>query len=79
VMQSFEAAVQELEHAPLGSPAARATLSAAREQWLNLLRGLRLPDGQEGRQALAVASDALLVLFDELTDDYEHSLQLILS
>jgi len=79
LMEVFETALRELEHAPLGSPAARATLDAARVQWLHLLRGLRLADGPEGRHGLAVASDALLVLFDQLTDDYEHSLQLILA
>ncbi|MFZ2989744.1 MAG: antitermination regulator, partial [Ideonella sp.] len=77
--EAFEATLLELERAPLGSPAARATLDAVREQWLHLLRGQRLADSAEGRQALAVASDALLGLFDALTADYEHSLQLILS
>lgn len=79
LLDDVEATLQELERAPLGSPAARETLAQAREQWLHLLRGLRLAQGSEGRQALAVASDALLALFDRLTADYEHSLQLILS
>lgn len=79
LMDEVESTLLELERAPLGSPAARDTLSAAREQWLHLLRGLRLSDDPAGRQALAVAADALLDLFDRLTADYEHSLQLILS
>lgn len=79
LLDDFESTLLELERAPLGSPAARETLAQAREQWLHLLRGLRLAQGHEGRQALAVTSDALLELFDRLTADYEHSLQLILS
>jgi len=79
LLDAVESTLLELERAPLGSAAARETLAQAREQWLHLLRGLRLVQGSEGRQALAVASDALLELFDRLTADYEHSLQLILS
>lgn len=79
LLDAVESTLLELERAPLGSPAARETLAQAREQWLHLLRGLRLAQGSEGRQALAVTSDALLELFDRLTADYEHSLQLILS
>ena len=79
LMDDFEATLLELERAPLGGHAAREVLSAAREQWLHLLRGLRLSASHEGRQALAVASDALLELFDRLTADYEHSLQMVLS
>ncbi|PZP34460.1 MAG: antitermination regulator [Roseateles depolymerans] len=79
LLDAVESTLTELEQAPLGSPSARSTLTTVREQWLNLLRGLRLSQGSEGRHALVVASDALLELFDRLTADYEHSLQMILS
>jgi hypothetical protein len=79
LLDEVESTLLELERAPLGSPRARETLAQAREHWLHLLRGLRLAQGHDGRQALAVASDALLDLFDQLTADYEHSLQTILS
>ena len=79
LLDAVEATLAELEQAPLGGAATRSTLATLREQWLNLLRGLRLSQGPEGRQALVVASDALLELFDRLTADYEHSLQMILS
>lgn len=79
LLDEVEATLLELERAPLGSPAARETLAQAREQWLHLLRGLRQAQGSQGRQALAVTSDALLELFDRLTADYEHSLQMILA
>lgn len=79
LLDAVEATLLELEQAPLSSPSARETLAAVREQWLHLLRGLRLSQDADGRHALCVASDAMLELFDRLTADYEHSLQTILS
>ena len=79
LMDAFEATLLELEQAPLSSTEIRATLAAARDEWLRLLRGLRDADGDEARAALAHAGDALLSLFDRLTASYERSLQVIMS
>ncbi|WP_093380170.1 ANTAR domain-containing protein [Variovorax sp. OV329] len=78
-MDEFEAALLELEQAPLSTSEIRATLAQARDEWLLLLGGIRNADSSEGRMALVRASEALLLRFDRLTDAYEHSLQVIMS
>ncbi|VTU23480.1 ANTAR domain protein [Variovorax sp. SRS16] len=78
-MDAFEAALLELERAPLSSPEIRAELAAARDEWLRLVRGVHGADSAEGRAALVRASDALVATFEQLTASYEHSLQVIMS
>lgn len=79
LLDDFEAALLELERAPLSTPDTRAMLAEARDEWLRLLRGLRAADADEGRAALAGSADALLDLFDRLTGAYEHSLQMLMA
>ena len=79
VLDEFEAALLELEQAPLSSPEIRTGLQAAREEWARLLRGLGSVEQAEGRALLARSSEALLEIFDRLTAAYEHSLQVIMS
>lgn len=79
LLNDFEAALLELERAPLSTAEIRAALSDVREVWLHLLRGLRSLDTPEGRTALSHASDALLDLLDRTTASYEHSLQVIMA
>ncbi|MDM0036271.1 type IV pili methyl-accepting chemotaxis transducer N-terminal domain-containing protein [Variovorax sp. J22P271] len=78
-MDEFEAALRELEAAPLSSPEIRAALAVARDEWLHLMRGVRALDSAEGRASLVRASDALVDTFEQLTAAYEHSLQVIMS
>ncbi|MBT2324538.1 type IV pili methyl-accepting chemotaxis transducer N-terminal domain-containing protein [Variovorax paradoxus] len=78
-MAEFEAALLELERAPLSSPEIRAALVAARDEWLRLVRGVRSADSAEGRAALARSSELLVGIFEGLTASYEHSLQVIMS
>jgi len=78
-MDEFEAALLELEQAPLSSAEIRATLGHARDEWLLLLGGVRNAGSSDGRLALVRASEALLLRFDQLTAAYEHSLQVIMS
>ena len=75
----FEAALLELEMAPLSSPEIRDALKAAREEWTRLLSGLRFLDKSESRLAISRASEVLLEVFEGLTALYEHSLQVIMS
>ena len=63
-MDAFEAALLELEHAPLSSPEIRAALAAARDEWLRLVRGVRDADSAEGRAALVRSSEALVDTFE---------------
>ena len=78
-MREFELVLAELEHAPLSSPEIRAGLAAAREEWLQLTRGVAAVDRAEGRSQLVRASDSLVDAFDALTASYEHSLQVVMS
>jgi hypothetical protein len=78
-MDEFEAALLELERAPLSSPEIRTALAAARDEWLRLVRGVRAADGAEGRAALVRSSEVLVETFEQLTASYEHSLQVIMS
>ncbi|HSV61544.1 MAG TPA: ANTAR domain-containing protein [Variovorax sp.] len=78
-MKEFEAALLELEQAPLSSSEIRAGLANARDEWLRLVGGVRNADSPEGRLALVRASEALVQSFDALTAAYEHSLQVIMS
>jgi AmiR/NasT family two-component response regulator len=79
LLDDFEAALRELDAAPLSSTDIRDALRASHDEWLRLLRGLHGLQQAPGRLALAQASDALLALFDRLTASYEHSLQVIMA
>lgn len=74
-MDEFEQAMLEIEAAPLSSPEIRAALDGAREAWLVVLRALRASDAN----TLAHASEDLLERLDRLTDQVEHSLQVLLA
>ncbi|MDM0110158.1 type IV pili methyl-accepting chemotaxis transducer N-terminal domain-containing protein [Variovorax sp. J22R24] len=78
-MDEFESALLELERAPLSSPEIRTALAAARDEWRQLVHGVREVDSAAGRAALVRSSDALVDTFDRLTASYEHSLQVIMS
>ena len=78
-MSQFEAALLELERAPLSSPEIRAGLVTARDEWLRLVGGVQALDSPEGRSTLVRSSEALVDTFERLTGWYEHSLQVIMS
>jgi AmiR/NasT family two-component response regulator len=78
-MAEFEAALRELEDAPLSTPEIRTALADARSEWLRLVSGAGNAGSAEGRAVLARSSDALADVFDRLTASYEHSLQVIMS
>ncbi|MFL6678084.1 MAG: ANTAR domain-containing protein [Burkholderiaceae bacterium] len=78
-LDAFEAALAELEQAPLSTPEIRATLASVRDEWLRLLGGLRSAETADGRRALVQASEAILERLDTLTAAYEHSLQVIMA
>jgi hypothetical protein len=78
-IEAFEAALQHLAQAPLSSPQIQADLTLARQQWLQMLAGVRAAASPAGRQAVAVASQALLETFDRLTQSYEQAVQQLLA
>jgi hypothetical protein len=78
LIDEFERAQEELEAAPLRSPAIRAAQSEVRDDWLRLVAGLRTSDPHAGARAVAHTSETLLERLDALTLAYEHSLQVIM-
>jgi AmiR/NasT family two-component response regulator len=77
-LDAFSAGLAELEAAPLSSPAIRELLAQVHEEWLHLLRSLRGTPGAEAASGLARSSEVLLSHLDQLTLQYQQSLQLIL-
>jgi hypothetical protein len=75
---AFEEGMAALAEAPLTSSQIRQGLGDARDAWVRLQGGVRQADKPAGRMAIASASEDLLALFDQLTDAYEHSLQVLL-
>jgi len=78
-MAEFEAALLELERAPLSTAEIRAALASARDEWLRLVGGVQALDSADGRATLVRSSEALVDTFERLTASYEHSLQVIMS
>lgn len=80
-LREFEASLVELEQAPLSSDTIRAALAQARGQWQRLRESLQRcggPDAAAGRAAVVRDSEALADSFDHLTEQYEHSMQILL-
>ena len=69
-IESFEATLRHLQEAPLGSAEVRTGLEFAAGEWRRMLAGVRDAAGDEGRRALAAASEALLARFELLTAEY---------
>jgi AmiR/NasT family two-component response regulator/nitrate/nitrite-specific signal transduction histidine kinase len=72
---AFEAALLELERAPLSTETIRASLAAARDEWMRMMRSVAALDSAAERVACAQASDALVQIFDRLTEHYQRSLE----
>ena len=77
-LDAFSVGLSELESAPLSSAAIRELLARVHEEWLRLLRSLRVTQGSEAAAGLARSSEVLLNHLDQLTTEYQQSLQLIL-
>lgn len=80
-VREFEAALVALEQAPLGTEEIRAGLATARGQWQRLMQALRQAEGPDRlvtQAALGRESEALLHSFNQLTSQFEHSMQLLL-
>jgi hypothetical protein len=81
--QAFEAALTYLNGIPLSTPAINDALGAAGVAWLQMVAAAkeaqRLPAAQRGAslQALASGSETLLGLFEQLSEHYERSMQML--
>lgn len=76
--RGFEQALTYLKQAPLTTPEIRAALEQADGEWQRMLQGVRAAGQTTGRLELAQASEALLALFEQLTERYEHSMQVLM-
>jgi len=77
-VDAFEAALQALERAPLSSGLIRASLAAARDEWARMMSSVAAFDDAAERAAAAAASDALVQVFDRLTEHYQRSLEALM-
>jgi AmiR/NasT family two-component response regulator len=75
---AFEESMSYLREVPLSTRAIRAALDGAAQEWAVLVQAGRQVASAEGRQALSESSEALLALFDQLTDQYESSMQVLM-
>jgi nitrate/nitrite-specific signal transduction histidine kinase len=73
-INEFEAALGELESAPLSSELIRTSLSAARDEWIRMMRSLAAFEQNADRSACALGSDVLVQIFERLTENYQRSL-----
>lgn len=77
-MQAFDAALNELERAPLSSDLIRGSLAAAREEWGRMVRSAATAGQSTDLVACAAACDALVQIFDRLTEHYQRSLHALM-
>ncbi len=75
---AFEQALAELHEAPLSSAEIRARLTSVDAQWQRMLQGCQAAGTPAGRLQLAQASEEMLELFEQLTERYEHSMQVLM-
>jgi AmiR/NasT family two-component response regulator len=75
---TFEQALAHLRGAPLCTAEIRELLEAAGAAWADVGRATRQVHAGHGARALDDASEALLAVFEHLTDRYEHSMQVLM-
>ena len=75
---AFEQAMGYLGSVPLSTREIAESLDAAERTWMTMTQALAQAPGAAGRQALLEASEALLALFEQLTERYERSMQILM-
>lgn len=75
---AFELALKHLAAAPLSNAEIRESLDAAGRTWAQMSDALARAQSGDGQRQLAQASEALLELFEQLTDRYERSMQMLI-
>jgi hypothetical protein len=75
----FEQALKRLGELPLSTATIRIELVVAQREWEALLGAMQRADAPAARREIAQRSEALLALFEKLTDRYELELQLLLA
>ena len=75
---AFEAALDYLNAAPLSTREIRESLDEAGRSWAAMTQALKQVRRADGQVALGEASEALLAVFEQLTQRYEHSMQILM-
>ena len=75
---AFEEGLARLGSAPLSTPEIRALLERGGQAWQALRAAIPHVGQAAGRVKLAAASEELLELFDQLTEAYENSIQVLM-
>ncbi|HEX2539476.1 MAG TPA: ANTAR domain-containing protein [Caldimonas sp.] len=75
---SFEEALAQLRAAPLSTPEIRVLLQDADAAWADVSRAARQVHARHGARALDEASEVVLGVVEQLTDRYEHSMQVLM-
>lgn len=75
---AFEQAMDYLRTIPLSTREIRTSLNAADAAWAALVHASRQVRSAAGLDALSDSSEALLALFEQLTDQYERSMQVLM-
>lgn len=75
---AFEQAQHYLSNLPLTTPDIRRALEAARLGWQHTLAGADQAQRLEGQAQLALASEELLGVFEQLSATYESSMQMLM-
>ena len=78
VAGNFEQALEELRLSPLTGALGREILKAAKSTWSRLQDREAAPLAEQ-LVAIAQCSEELLEQFDRMTEDYEHSLRVLVS
>ncbi len=76
-LREFELAMLYLHDIPLGNRVTRDGLAAAQALWCQLVDGAGEIDRPAGRLQVAASSERLLDLFEQLTLEYERSMQML--
>ena len=75
---AFEQAMLYLGSVPLSTREITEALDAAGRTWAAMTQALAQAPGAAGQQALLETSEALLALFEQLTERYERSMQILM-
>jgi Type IV pili methyl-accepting chemotaxis transducer N-term len=75
---AFDEALEHLKSIPLSSREIRESLAGAERAWATLKHASTLAKSASGQRALSESSEALLALFEQLTDQYEHSMHVLM-
>lgn len=75
---AFEEALGYLNAAPLSTREIRESLDEAGRSWSAMTQALKRVRSTEGQSALGESSEALLAVFEQLTERYEHSMQILM-